>query len=270
MDRLHQEWKTDKNSPGGRAFVAAVGALRALREEREGEYQGKQLGYGPQSYDVRDCAELKVPVDREFTPGGYERGPSHRLVYREFDPLPTMEDGRVVPDPNAQAYRQPITFAHRSHDPADSAGQRRTSQDSAWDVPSACRRVTCKGWPAEVDPTSVPSARASRPRRSDCRCLAICSSRRRSFGTVRRLERRRSLPRRRRRTSTGRLAQVPPGSPAETTAPGRADRAESRSVRCLLQRLLRCLLQRLLQSGSVGLVRGERHLRLVAVERDAE
>lgn len=101
-----------------------MGALRALKEEREGEYQGKQLGYGPRSYDLRDCAELKVPVDREFTPGGYERGPSHRLVYREFDSLPNIEDGRVVPDANAQPYRQPIAFAHRSQDPADIAGQR--------------------------------------------------------------------------------------------------------------------------------------------------
>ncbi|HEY3558540.1 MAG TPA: hypothetical protein VGL05_13805 [Kribbella sp.] len=124
MDRLFEEWKNDQNSSGGREFQAAMGALRALREEREGEYDGKQLGYGPQSYDLRDCAELKVPVDREFTPGGHERGPSHRLVYREFDALPKVEGGRVVPDPNTQAYRQPIAFAHRSKDPADVAGKR--------------------------------------------------------------------------------------------------------------------------------------------------
>jgi hypothetical protein len=124
MDRLYEEWKQDQNSSGGREFQAAMGALRALREEREGEYEGKQLGYGPQSYDLRDCAELKVPVDREFTQGGFERGPSHRLVYREFDPLPAIQDDRVVQDPNAQAYRQPIAFAHRSKDPADVAGRR--------------------------------------------------------------------------------------------------------------------------------------------------
>lgn len=124
MDRLHAEWKRDQNSSGGREFQAAMGALRALREEREREYQGKQLGYGRQSYDLRDCAELKVPVDREFTQGGYERGPSHRLVYREFDPLPKVEGDRVVADPDAQAYRQPIAFAHRSNDPAAIAGKR--------------------------------------------------------------------------------------------------------------------------------------------------
>ncbi|TDO52962.1 hypothetical protein EV651_117152 [Kribbella sp. VKM Ac-2571] len=74
MDRLHEAWEQDRDSPAGREFQAAKAAQRALREEREGEYQGKQLGYGPQSYDLRDCAELKVPVDREFTPGGFERG----------------------------------------------------------------------------------------------------------------------------------------------------------------------------------------------------
>ncbi|TCC33537.1 hypothetical protein [Kribbella sindirgiensis] len=124
MDRLFEEWKKDQNSSGGREFQAAMGALRALREEREAEYEGKQLGYGPRSYDLRDCAELKVPVEREFTPGGYERGPSHRLVYREFEALPKVEGDRVVQDPNAQPYRQPIAFAHRSMDPADLAGQR--------------------------------------------------------------------------------------------------------------------------------------------------
>ena len=113
MDRLHEGWQQDRNSPTGREFQAAMAALRALREEREGEYQGKQLGYGPQSYDLRDCAELKVPVDREFTPGGFERGPSHRLIYREFDPLPVIKGDRVVQDPNAQPYRQPIAFTHR-------------------------------------------------------------------------------------------------------------------------------------------------------------
>lgn len=51
-------------------------------------------------------------------------GPSHRLVYREFDPLPVIEGHRVVQDPNAQPYRQPIAFAHLSNDPADIAGKR--------------------------------------------------------------------------------------------------------------------------------------------------
>jgi hypothetical protein len=46
------------------------------------------------------------------------------LVYREFDPLPTLRDGRVVQDPDAKPYRQIISFGHRSEDPAASAGER--------------------------------------------------------------------------------------------------------------------------------------------------
>lgn len=99
-------------------------AIKALQSGREDAYEGKQLGYGPQSHDLRDCAELKVPVVREFTPGGFPRGPSHRLVYREFDPLPTVQDGRVVQDPDAKPYRQVIAFGHRSEDLAATAGLR--------------------------------------------------------------------------------------------------------------------------------------------------
>ncbi|MEU8222878.1 hypothetical protein [Kribbella sp. NPDC048915] len=124
MDRLHAEWTQDRDSRGGREFEAAIGAMKALREAREGEFEGKRLAYGPQSYDLRDCAELKVPVEREFTPRGGELGPSHRLVYREFDPLPKVEGHRVVPDPDARPYRQLLAFAHRSQAPADIAGER--------------------------------------------------------------------------------------------------------------------------------------------------
>ena len=124
MDALHAAWKQDPSSAAGQEFHAAMKAMKALREGRETDYQGKQLGYGPGSHDLRDAAELKVPVVDERTPGGFRRGPSHRLVYREFEPLPTVEDGRVVRDPNAKPYRQAISFAHRSQDPAAIAGER--------------------------------------------------------------------------------------------------------------------------------------------------
>ena len=124
MARLHEAWRQDPNSSEGLEFQAAVAGLRALRAGRDNEYQGKQLGYGRQSYDLRDCAELKVPVVDERTPGGHPRGPSHRLVYREFEPLPKVEDGRVVPDPSAMPYRQAVAFAHRSEEPAAIAGER--------------------------------------------------------------------------------------------------------------------------------------------------
>ncbi|MGY4771760.1 hypothetical protein ACXC9Q_33065 [Kribbella sp. CWNU-51] len=116
-----------KRNPGGEAakeYVAVIKGLKALKDGRETDYQGKQLGYGPGSHDLRDCAELKVPVVNEFTPGGFPRGPSHRLTYREFEPLPRVEDGRVVNDPDAMAYRQVVAFAHRRDDPAAITGQR--------------------------------------------------------------------------------------------------------------------------------------------------
>lgn len=46
------------------------------------------------------------------------------MVYREFDPPPKIEDGRVVPDPDALPVRQIIAFNHRSTDPAAIAGER--------------------------------------------------------------------------------------------------------------------------------------------------
>jgi hypothetical protein len=114
INQLSAAYKADPNSPAGREYVGVINGLKALQSGRESAYEGKQLGYGPQSHDLRDCAELKVPVTREFTPGGHERGPSHRLIYREFQPLDRVEDGRVVRDPNAKAYRQAVAFAHRS------------------------------------------------------------------------------------------------------------------------------------------------------------
>jgi hypothetical protein len=124
MARMHAAWKQDSNSPAGREFQAAMDSMRALREGRESEYEGKQLGSGPSSYDLRDAAQLKVPVFREYTERGRPLGPSHRLIYREFEPLPKVEDGRVVPDPNAHAYRQAVAFVHRGDDPAAVAGKR--------------------------------------------------------------------------------------------------------------------------------------------------
>lgn len=84
-------WKADPRSDAGRQFNAAMKALKALQEGREGEYEGKQLGYGPRSYDLRDTAQIKVPVFEEYKDNGWPMGPSHRMTYREFDPLPKVE-----------------------------------------------------------------------------------------------------------------------------------------------------------------------------------
>jgi hypothetical protein len=124
ITRLHAAYKSDPSSREGKEYVAAIKGLKALQTGREGQYNRKALGSGRNSYDLSDVGELKVPVHREFRPGGYERGESHRLVYREFDPLPTVKDGRVVPNPDALPFRQVLAFDHRQDNPADIAGQR--------------------------------------------------------------------------------------------------------------------------------------------------
>lgn len=123
VTKLYEAWKQDPSSDAGREFEAFRDAMSALRDGREGDYIGKQLSYGPSSHDLRDAAEIKVDVFHEG--GTRERPrPSHRMVYREFDPLPKVENGRVVHDPNAQPVRQIVAFNHRRDDPAAIAGDR--------------------------------------------------------------------------------------------------------------------------------------------------
>ncbi|MFI5735235.1 hypothetical protein ACIA49_34300 [Kribbella sp. NPDC051587] len=100
--------------PGGlrdREFRALKLGLRALAEGREDDLDGKRLGSSPNHHDLRDCAELKVPVIAESR-YGRELGPSHRLIYREFE----SEDGGLP-------YREALIFAHRGNDlPFELAG----------------------------------------------------------------------------------------------------------------------------------------------------
>jgi hypothetical protein len=87
--------------------------LRALVEGREEDFDGKRLGYSAGHHDLRDCAELKVPVIAESRYGN-DLGPSHRLIYREFEP----EDGGLP-------YREAICFEPRGNDrPFEVAGSR--------------------------------------------------------------------------------------------------------------------------------------------------
>lgn len=122
-NRLYRAWLQDSNSDAGREFEAFRDAMTALRDGYENDYIGKRLGRGSTSHDLRDAAELKVEV---FDEGGTRERPrpSHRMVYREFDPPPKIENGRVVPDPDALPVRQIIAFNHRSTDPAAIAGER--------------------------------------------------------------------------------------------------------------------------------------------------
>lgn len=87
--------------------------LRALAEGREDDFGGKRLGYSPGHHDLRDCAEIKVPVVPESR-FGRDLGPSHRLLYREFEP----EDGGLP-------YREALCFEHRGDNlPFEVAGSR--------------------------------------------------------------------------------------------------------------------------------------------------
>ncbi|GAA0931975.1 hypothetical protein GCM10009554_16190 [Kribbella koreensis] len=96
-----------RSQPGGlrdREFRAAIDGLKALADGREEDFNGRRLGYSPQHHDLRDCAELKVPVISESR-GDRELGPSHRLIYREFE----AEDGGLP-------YREAVCFAPRRDD----------------------------------------------------------------------------------------------------------------------------------------------------------
>jgi hypothetical protein len=87
-----------------RELRALKRGLQALAEGREEELDGKRLGYSPSHHDLRDCAELKIPVIPESRYGN-DLGPSHRLVYREFEP----EDGGLP-------YREVVCFEPRDAD----------------------------------------------------------------------------------------------------------------------------------------------------------
>lgn len=105
-----------QTQPGGlrdREFRALKLGLQALKSGREESFKGKRLGYSPVHHDLRDCAEIKLPVVEE-TRHGQELGPSHRLVYREFEP----DDGGLP-------FREVICFEHRKDNrPFDVAGIR--------------------------------------------------------------------------------------------------------------------------------------------------
>ena len=82
---LYARAKADPNGPAAKQFEAVRLGLSALREGREDEFAGERLGRSDNHPDLRDCAEIKIPVVEEFNRRGRPMGPSHRLTYREFD-----------------------------------------------------------------------------------------------------------------------------------------------------------------------------------------
>jgi hypothetical protein len=85
-----------------REYRALQIGVRALIDGREASFDGKRLGY--RSHDLSDCAEIKLPVIPESRRNN-ELGPSHRLLYREFE----SEDGGLP-------YREIICFEPRKDD----------------------------------------------------------------------------------------------------------------------------------------------------------
>jgi hypothetical protein len=104
----------ETQQPGGlreRELHALRLGLRVLAHGQEERFDGKRLGYT--THDLSDCAEIKLPVIPE-TRGNHELGPSHRLLYREFEP----EDGGLP-------YREVVAFEPRRDDrPFDVAAAR--------------------------------------------------------------------------------------------------------------------------------------------------
>jgi hypothetical protein len=110
---LEQAAASQPGSLRDRELRALKLGLRALAEGREEDFDGKRLGYSPGHHDLRDCAELKVPVIAESRYGN-DLGPSHRLIYREFE----SGDGGLP-------YREAVCFEPRGNNrPFEVAGSR--------------------------------------------------------------------------------------------------------------------------------------------------
>jgi hypothetical protein len=103
LRQLRDEAQRDPEGPAAKEFAAVRDGLSVLREGREADFDGKRLGYSENASDLRDCAEIKVAVVDEFTRRGRPMGPSHRLIYREFEGT----------GPGQLPVRQVIAFAPR-------------------------------------------------------------------------------------------------------------------------------------------------------------
>lgn len=100
--------------PGGlrdREYRGLRAGMQALANGREADFNGKRLGIA--AHDLSDCAEIKLAVIPE-TRGQRNLGPSHRMLYREFE----AEDG-------GPPYREIVAFEPRRADrPFTVAAQR--------------------------------------------------------------------------------------------------------------------------------------------------
>ena len=103
MHLLSTAYERDPTGPEAALLVATLDAIDIVKRGEEAKHAGERLGFSKNHYDLRDCAEIKVELLDEHHPNGASMGPSHRLIYREFDP--TDDDPRPI--------RQIIAFEHR-------------------------------------------------------------------------------------------------------------------------------------------------------------
>jgi hypothetical protein len=95
LTALEAAAERDPTGPEAKQYNAIWDGLDALAEGREAEFGGKRFHSIQEQYgELGDCAELKIPLVREFASNGYEFGPSHRLTYQEFEG--TQEDPRPI------------------------------------------------------------------------------------------------------------------------------------------------------------------------------
>jgi hypothetical protein len=110
----------DRSCIEARTGRAGLAAMRAIRDGREAELRCERLGFSKDHYDLRDCAEIKVQVLDERRPGGRPMGPSHRMIYREFEG--TEDDPRPI--------RQIVAFEHRKDGKPFEVAAARLGRDS--------------------------------------------------------------------------------------------------------------------------------------------
>jgi hypothetical protein len=91
LRELRVRSQADPTGAEAQQFEAVRVGWSALREGREADFDGERLGFSDRHPDLRDCAEIKLPVVQEFNRRKRPMGPSHRLTYREFDGLTTAD-----------------------------------------------------------------------------------------------------------------------------------------------------------------------------------
>lgn len=104
MEALSRRAAQDVEGRDADVVDASFKALDVLAQGRERDFSGERLSFSPNHYDLRDCAEIKIAVFDEYTRAGKPRGPSHRMIYREYHG--TADDARPI--------REVMAFEHRA------------------------------------------------------------------------------------------------------------------------------------------------------------